>query len=313
MTMSAKPRSCGHPWIRRRRRMHQFRAGLSATDRGQTDAPKAVPVVKHTSLLMRRSGTDARIPSGGQNPIRVKKPASSLALRYRSSRATGNSIANQPTLPQRPRTRCDRLRNHPSVDARRARRRRPAPLRRQLGLSLVEVSIVTAIILIVSIIGIPAINAYVVENKVPKVAAELQRYVARTKANGQGASDPHAGLNTSNLARAMRNSSVLSVDSTSLSWVAHGLGGNGSSTGLVTVSEAEGGAMFTMTLDAVNDAACPALASVMQRVAERIEITGASSVVAKDTLAATPIVYSPLTADEACASGDVNTFVFTMR
>src|SRR5690606_19637287 len=36
----------------------------------------------------------------------------------------------------------------------------------QQGFSLVEVSIVTAIILIVSIIGIPAINAYVIENKV---------------------------------------------------------------------------------------------------------------------------------------------------
>lgn len=183
----------------------------------------------------------------------------------------------------------------------------------QQGFSLVEVSIVTAIILIVSIIGVPAINSYVIENKVPKVAGELQRYVARTKANGQGVTAPYAGLDTGNLARAVRNSSVLSVDQTALSRVAHGLGGDGTTTGLVAVTDTDGGAGFTITMDAVNDAACPALASVFQRVADRIEITGDNTVVAKDATAATPVQYSPLVAEEACAGGDANTFVFTLR
>jgi len=255
MSIAAKTRVVGHPWMRRRHR-----------SQARSCARHAQGPQHELAARTRASGTAACSSTGRQ-------------------RAASRRVLRQP---------------------------RSAP-RRQWGLSLIEVSIVTAIILIVSIIGIPAINAYVVENKVPRVGAELQRYVARTKANGQGTSEPYAGLDTANLARAMRNSSVLSVDANGLSWVAHGLGGNGTTTGLIQVAEADGGARFTMTLDAVNDAACPALASVMQRVAERIEISGASTVVAKDALAATPIAYSPLVAEQACARGDVNTFIFTMR
>ena len=48
---------------------------------------------------------------------------------------------------------------------------------RQRGFSLMEVSIVTAVVLLIAIVGIPAIGAYVIENKVPKVGEELQRFV----------------------------------------------------------------------------------------------------------------------------------------
>ncbi len=181
----------------------------------------------------------------------------------------------------------------------------------QQGFSLVELSIVTAIILVISIIGIPAIGAYVIENKVPEVAGELQRYVARTKANGQGTSNPYAAIDTANLGRALRSSSVVSVDST-FGRVAHGLGGNGTTTGLIAVAPSNSGASFTLTMDAVNDAACPALASLLQRVSERIEITGAAEVVVKDTHASTPLAYSPITAQAACRAGDANTFAFTV-
>ena len=186
------------------------------------------------------------------------------------------------------------------------------PARSQAGFSLVEVSIVTAIVLIISIIGIPAINAYVVENKVPKVAGELQRYVARTKANAQGVSNPYAGLDTSNLARALRNSSVLAIDPNTVATVAHGLGGNGTTTGMVTVAESDSGASFTITMDAVNDAACPALASMMQRVAERIQVSGDTTAVVKDALASPAVAYSPLAVEDACSTGDTNSFSFTV-
>lgn len=191
-------------------------------------------------------------------------------------------------------------------------RRRAPDFRRQAGFSLVEVSIVTAIVLIIAIIGIPAINSYVIENKVSRVGGELQRYVARTKANGQGTSAPYAGLDSGNLARALRHSSVLAVDPVAVDRVAHGLGGNGSTTGLVNVVESDSGVSFTMTLDAVNDAACPALASVMQRVAQRIQVTGTTAVVVKDEAATPRVAYSPLAAESVCVNGDRNTFLFTM-
>lgn len=204
---------------------------------------------------------------------------------------------------------------HPARPTHPARRRGKPRLRgprRESGFSLVEVSIVTAIVLIISIIGIPAINSYVVENKVPKVAGELQRYVVRTKANGQGSHMPYVGIDTGNLARALRNSSVLAVESESATRVAHGLGGNGSTTGLVEVAESEAGAAFTLTMDAVSDAACPALASVMQRVAGRIQVSGATTVVVKDTHANPVKTYSPLETEAACRNGDANRFVFTV-
>ena len=57
---------------------------------------------------------------------------------------------------------------------------------KQKGFSLIEISIVTTIIMLIAILGIPAIQSYVIESKVPRVAEELQRFVARMKATTQG-------------------------------------------------------------------------------------------------------------------------------
>src|SRR6478609_9384848 len=100
---------------------------------------------------------------------------------------------------------------------------------RQRGFSLMEVSIVTAIVLLIAIVGIPAIGAYVIENKVPKVGEELQRFIASMKINAQGGGvTPYTGLDTGALANALRDSTVLSVQGTgAAASVAHGLGGSG--------------------------------------------------------------------------------------
>ncbi|WP_154389106.1 prepilin-type N-terminal cleavage/methylation domain-containing protein, partial [Bordetella pertussis] len=112
---------------------------------------------------------------------------------------------------------------------------------RQAGFSLVEVSIVTAIVLLVAIIGIPAIGSYVIESKVPRVGEELQRFVARTKANAQGdGAAPYTGIGTASLAHALRDSSVVSVRGEGASaTVAHGLGGQGAGAhGVISVAPA---------------------------------------------------------------------------
>lgn len=193
---------------------------------------------------------------------------------------------------------------------------------RQGGFSLIEVSIVTAIVLLVAIIGIPAIGAYVIENKVPKVGEELQRFVARIKANAQGAGPtPYADIDTRALANALRDSSVVSVNGTGASAVvAHGLGGNGSAgNGNITVAPvavAMGGAGsgFAITLGQVNHAACPALASVMQRVSDMITVAGQGGAVkVKDDTITPRLAYSATAAEAQCTQGDNNTFVFTVR
>jgi len=193
---------------------------------------------------------------------------------------------------------------------------------RQRGFSLIEVSIVTAIVLLVAIIGIPAIGSYVIENKVPKVGEELQRFVTRIKANAQGAgSTPYADIDTGALANALRDSSVVAVSGIGNSAiVAHGLGGNGTSgNGTVTVASvavAGGGAGsgFSITLTDVNNAACPALASVMQRVSDVITVAGRGGAVkVKDSTLVPRIAYSATAAEAQCTEGDNNTFVFTVR
>ena len=193
---------------------------------------------------------------------------------------------------------------------------------RQSGFSLIEVSIVTAIVLLIAIVGIPAIGNYVIENKVPKVGEALQRFVARTKANAQGiGTAPYAGMGTGVLANAMRDSSVVSVSGDGDSAiVAHNLGGNGTSgNGTITLapSAVAGGALgsgFTLTLDHVSHAACPGIASVMQRMAEIIRVGGSGGdTVVKDATLQPPMVYSAALADARCARGDVNTFSFVVR
>jgi type IV pilus assembly protein PilA len=192
----------------------------------------------------------------------------------------------------------------------------------QHGFSLIEVSIVTAIVLLIAIIGIPAIGAYVIENKVPKVGEELQRFVSRAKANAQGGGPaPYQNVNTGTLANALRDSSVVSVaGSAAAASVAHGLGGNGiGGNGTIALSPASvagggSGSGFTLTLTNVSGAACPSLASVMQRVSEVISIEGdAGPVVVKDATAFPAQGYDAMLAQAQCASGDANTFVFLAR
>ncbi|WP_434646767.1 type 4 pilus major pilin [Achromobacter piechaudii] len=198
----------------------------------------------------------------------------------------------------------------------------PSRSRRQRGFSLMEVSIVTAIILLIAIVGIPAISAYIIENKVPKVGEEIQRFIAGMKINAQGGgANPYEGLDTGALANALRDSSVLAVQGSGAgARVAHGLGGSGAGRdGVVEVaaSSAGGGGLgsvFTVTLTNVSHAACPALASVLQRVSDAITIgDGTGAKVVKDALAIPEVPYRAALAQAHCGQGDVNTFTFTAR
>jgi len=193
---------------------------------------------------------------------------------------------------------------------------------RQRGFSLMEVSIVTAIVLLIAIVGIPAIGAYVIENKVPKVGEELQRFIASMKINAQGGGvTPYVGLDTGAMANALRDSSVMSVQGSGASTrVVHGLGGSGTGrNGVVeVVAAAAGGAglgsAFTVTLTNVSHAACPALASVLQRVSDTITIGGSEGAKVVKDLHSIPILpYRAVQAQAHCGQGDVNTFVFTAR
>lgn len=193
---------------------------------------------------------------------------------------------------------------------------------RQRGFSLIEISMVTAIMMLIAIIGIPAIQAYVIENKVPRVAEELQRFVARLKSHTHGfGTAPYASINGATLANAMRSSTVVSVSGSGAgASIAHGLGGKGAAgQGIIAIAPqsvggSAHGAAFSITLNHVNHAACPGLASILQRIADIVTIAGKSGpVMVKDTSSEPGQPYDALLADEQCVSGDRNTFMFTFR
>ncbi len=196
------------------------------------------------------------------------------------------------------------------------------PQRSDAGFSLIEISIVTTIMMLIAIIGIPAIQGYVIESKVPRVAEELQRFVARLKASTHGfGATPYSGVNGGTLVNALRGSSVVSVTGEGAgATVAHGLGGSGSNgRGVISIApQSMGGAAtgiaFSLTLNDVNHAACPALASILQRIAETVTISGQSGPVMVKNASFEPVMpYSAILADAQCVSGDRNTFVFTIR
>lgn len=199
--------------------------------------------------------------------------------------------------------------NGPSIALARHDVSRAKPrLESQRGFSLIEVSIVTAIVLLLAIIAIPAVGSYVIENKVPRVGEELGRFVLQTQINAQqGSMTPYVDVETAHLANMVLDSSLFSVTNAGGGepTVLHGLGRDGT----VKVSPVDAGAGFSITLDKVSHAACPALASVLQRLAHTIVISssGGSSTVIKDE----GVDYSALRAKSNCAKGDVNSFVFT--
>lgn len=182
------------------------------------------------------------------------------------------------------------------------------PANCQKGFSLVEVSIVTAIVLLLAIIGIPAIGSYVIENKVPKAGEELARFILQAKVNApNGSAQPYAGISTAHFAALARDSSVFSVvGSEATQKVYHGLGAEGE----VTVQPVSAGAAFSIGVSRVHHAACPSLASILQRVSDTISLTpdGGGASVVKD--ASTP--YSALAVESQCARGDANNFLFTI-
>lgn len=192
----------------------------------------------------------------------------------------------------------------------------------QRGFSLIEISIVTTIMMLIAIVGIPAIQGYVIESKVPRVAEEIQRVVARLKASTHGfGSMPYAGIDSSTLVNTLRSSSVVSVTGKGAdASVAHGLGGLGTNgRGVIEASPSSTvgapiGSAFSLTFNDVNHAACPALASILQRIAETVTISGQSGpATVKNVTSEPPMPYNSILADAQCASGDRNTFVFTIR
>ncbi|MYN11920.1 prepilin-type N-terminal cleavage/methylation domain-containing protein [Pusillimonas sp. TS35] len=178
----------------------------------------------------------------------------------------------------------------------------------QRGFSLLEISIVSAVILLIAVIGIPVIGNYIVESKVPRVGEELARFIMQVRINGQVAGQfPYRGVNTVALAETARESGVLTVaGDRGAPRVLHGLGDGGE----VQVAASTDGALLTITLSGVSHVACPGIATVLQRLASVVAVGNDRQALAVVKNQTTP--YSPILVRGLCGRGSVNTFVFTL-
>lgn len=186
---------------------------------------------------------------------------------------------------------------------------------KQQGNYLLSIGVGIMIMAILAVWAIPKIQDYLIEGAVPAVAEEAQRFVSRVKVNSAGTgSAPYASLDNEYLARAVRGG-ALQVDtagaiaSTGGTTVLHGLGGG--TAGTVVLAPANTNTAFTLTFNDVNHAACPTLATALQRSAQTITINGQNAKVTSTTNSNVTTQYNAAASAGFCNDGDVNDFVFT--
>ncbi|WP_157838849.1 type 4 pilus major pilin [Achromobacter sp. DH1f] len=173
------------------------------------------------------------------------------------------------------------------------------------GFTLVEFGVVLVLVAIVAIYSIPRVDAYLIDGKVPKVADDLRRFMARSRVNGAAAADPNVAFQSGTqraFALALNGSTTLSSNTTTFV-VQHNLG----SGGVVRYSPSDGGRGYTLTLDKVHNIACAPLTGILARDASKISINGQEL---KNT--ETPVNFNATNADAACVEGEANTIVFTV-
>ena len=187
--------------------------------------------------------------------------------------------------------------------------------KKQQGNYLLSIGIGIMIMAILAVWGIPKVQDYLIEGALPSVAEETQRFVSRLKVNisGAGGSTPYKGVTQEYFARTVRGS-VLQVTSTGGEEsedgevVRHGLGGGGN--GIIEIAEVTNGTSLTVTFSNVNHAACPGLATALQRTFDNIKINDESiKVTDPETREVTDAYLAGVAADE-CENGDTNEFIF---
>jgi len=185
--------------------------------------------------------------------------------------------------------------------------------KKQEGNYLLSIGIGIMILGILAVWGIPKIQDYIVEGAIPSVAEEAQRFIARVQVSNSGSgTTPYAGLTQAYFARSVRGTSLqvgtIAGEGIGGTVVRHGLGGGNNGTVAISTT----GDSFALTFSSVNAAACPGLATALQRTVDDISING-KTVKITDTDKTVSAGYVAGAAAAQCADGDTNTFVFTIR
>ncbi len=166
---------------------------------------------------------------------------------------------------------------------------------------------------IIAAFAIPKIDGILTEAKVEPVSSDIQRWVTRVKVSNSGTgTQPYVGLTQASFAQAMRNTSLevgtIAGQGTGGTVVRHGMGGGND--GTVVVGQT--GNAFSLTFNDVDLAACPSLATSLQRAFQDITVNG-QAVKVTATNGTVTTAYNAGTAATRCNDGSDNVFVFTSR
>ena len=192
---------------------------------------------------------------------------------------------------------------------------RRSPRRRQAGFTLVELTVVFLVIVVLTVLAVPRVQAIIIEGSTPSVAQEMQRAVNRIRAARAGSGvTPYSSVSVAELGAVLRNTSytVSPPAPAAATGVQHALG-SGQGTASVTVASGtlvSAGDSFTVSFAEVDRAGCAPLMATLAASAEVVSITpsGASSATVVKSNGGT---FSGGLAQSTCA--DRNTLAFTFR
>lgn len=152
-----------------------------------------------------------------------------------------------------------------------------ASIRLQRGFTLIELSVVALILLVLAVVGIPAIQDLMVENRAPAAAKDLQSAVQKmrmARASSGASATPYSSVSIAELGAMLRNTSY-EVTGNPATAVAHpiGSGAAAATTAIAVGTLTTAGDSFVVSLADVAGQACSSFASTFGRQAEGISIT----------------------------------------
>lgn len=170
------------------------------------------------------------------------------------------------------------------------------PTRTQKGFTLIELVVVLAIIAVLTVVGLPAVQKIQIEGRTPEVAKALQTAIVKITNNRTGGGD-YSGASTTELASIMSGTTVVNVVTGTTASVSHDLNKSGSA-GAITLASgtiSAAGDSGLLQIGAVDGEACPILTNALQKFVKEVRI---GTTVIKDAATA----YSGGAAQSACAA-----------
>jgi Tfp pilus assembly protein FimT len=196
----------------------------------------------------------------------------------------------------------------------RPRRGDRVPRRQQAGFTLVEMTVVFLVIVVLTVLAVPRVQALIIEGSTPSVAQEMQRAVNRIRSARAGAGvTPYATVSLAEMGAVLRNSNytVTPAAPEAATAIRHPLGSGQGAAALTvaTGSLVAAGDSFVVTYAEVDRAGCAPLMATLSGSAEVVSITpnGGNAIVVK----ANGGTFNGGLAQSTCA--DRNTLAFTFR